>query len=161
MDMDSQLRAKIEKAKGEWRPTLLCYQAGRLPDGNAGTKDLQGWPADYREFMALTDGPVCGCVTFFKLGELTKQQFMASIMAATPGEWSCIGSVLNDPLFLEKGGGAVATVSQDDGGTFTYGPFADFLDQWVFGQAYERVVPGKTRRDEWYEYLSNIGLFTR
>ncbi|MBX7124041.1 MAG: hypothetical protein K1X42_18095 [Opitutaceae bacterium] len=156
--MDSRLKAKIEKAQDEWRPTLLCYQAGRLPGGSPVAKALQGWPDDYREFMALTDGPVCGCVTFFRLGELEKHQFMASMMSAEQGTWTCIGSVLNNPLFLEKDEGLVATANQDDGTIVGYGTLAKFLDEWVFGPAYERIVPGYARRDEWHEYLATLGF---
>jgi len=92
------------------------------------------------------------------VAEHSDRRLQTSIMSAEQGTWACIGSVLNDPLFLEKGGGVVATASQDDGTAFAYGRLVEFLDQWVFGPRYERIVPGKMRRDEWYEYLASLGL---
>ena len=115
-------------------------------------------PDDYREFVGLTDGAVCGCVTFLPSSELEKYQFMVSTIVDEPGVWFCFGSVLNDPLFLESNTVSVLLGGQDDGSRFRYGSFAGFLDDWVFGVKYENIVPGRTRRDEWQQYLVSIGI---
>jgi hypothetical protein len=157
--MDPSIRSKIERAKQAWQPTLLCYQAGRLPDGVNLAELPQQLPADYREFVGLTDGAVCGCVTFLPVSELEKYRFMASTIVDEPGVWFSFGSVLNDPLFLESTTASVLLRGQDDGSRFRYGSFAEFLDDWVFGPKYESIVPGRVaRRDEWQQYLVSIGI---
>src|SRR5262245_32428625 len=99
--MTPQLRLKIHSAMNGWNPTLLCYQAGRLPPGRTGTL-IPTLSDKHAAFLRLTDGPVCGRVTFPGGDELSKYQVMCRDMPEPTERWTCIGSVMQDILFEDR-----------------------------------------------------------
>ena len=107
-------------------------------------------PVPYQEFLREADGLACGDVLLYQSDDILQQQAPAKDMPGGRARWFCIGSLGDNPLFIEVRSLAVYSLPLE--GEFdpddALGELDYFLLTYVFGPDYKEFSLNACD-DEW------------
>ena len=130
---------------------------GCLPPGAKVPDEIPQVP-DYVEFIAFTDGAICGEAVFYEVNSLINQQWMIADLDGGTGEWLVVGHLDLWHIVLRRRTGEtqLLRLSREPGSvTLSYARFDDFL-MALFSRDYLHLAHGF--EDDWYRLLTRIGL---
>lgn len=127
-------------------------------------------PEDYAELLRVSDGLGCGCVTVFDGNYVARSQIYADPIEGVPitlepDAWFCFGTVVDDPLLIDRRTGAVHHFPDTGVVWWMSDRFeqiaADldgFLTEHVFGPGYPALTG--IGDDQWCRLLRRLGRLT-
>ncbi|MDN9008657.1 hypothetical protein [Brevibacillus laterosporus] len=156
--MREKIREKIELVKNIFEEDPFNLVIGDIEKELEIDTNIKSGPLhDYYVFLSEYSSFRCGSVIIFGKNELDEFQFPVTDMPGDFEEWICIGKIEPYPLFINKKNGQLSCLIGEPGVNLKiecYGEFDDFLEKYVFGEAYVEIA-GK---DDWYQLLKDHQL---
>lgn len=166
--VDKSLKDILETSKNALRAKNSNSTFGSIKDGiseeekNINKSWLDESPQtlkSYVEFIKEYSGISLGGIVLYRFHRLQQFQNLLDFLPNSKDEWICIGTILDDPIGLNKKDGKVYWFSEipysDEG--ICLGTFDEFLKEYAFGKKYAEIIPW-IDDDEWYQFMIKLGL---
>lgn len=159
--MDDKLYNKIQKIRFVLEDNPDGPVIGKLRGGKAlNLKRLENGVTEYYSFLVISNGARCGAIDIFSYETMLESQYYLEFLDEGQydvREWVYVGQCLYDPIILNKISGLVYQFYEgtplEEGEC--YGPFNVFLNEYVFGEKYETIIPD-VDDDKWYQLLKEL-----
>lgn len=146
------MRSAIHKVSSI-SPFLGCLPPGCTPI------NLPIESTDYHEFLAITNGAICGEAVFYSVTELTSQQWIADHFDGGSARWFVVGRIDLWEILIERSGGQVQlgqiTADAPMGGP-SFVRFDELLRVLFSSTAYQTLNHGS--QDDWFAMLASLGF---
>jgi hypothetical protein len=150
--MVADLNQKIAVLRAALKRTPDSITFGDLPAGLPETTVPDFLPSGLQAVLAITDGPRCGSVAFFRKSDLPANQFYCEELEGGPAGWIAFGSCDYVPLFVNRRTGEVWwSPGEDENLERLSDDVTTFFDHYALGSGYTEITVATD--DPWYHFL--------